>query len=535
MRKYFIRHRPLKFSKFQLDFTLKNFSKYFCERFVQKFEIHLSTRNLFLVAITGIFIFGFIVYLFSENFLIALIFSIFGVFIVVPINDFLKNKKRRIVESQILEFLSLLNITLRAGLTIRNGLEICCKQIKSPLSEELRRVMDEINMDIDVSKALNNMARRLKISEMDLIVSAIEITAKVGGNVTEIFGSLINTIRERQNLKEEIRVFTTQGRFSGNIISLLPLGYFIIFYSFESEQVKLIFSKTLGVIIVLTGLLLNLIGYLVIRGITKPKIKNSEYNTNSSSKFAKKCLILFKKIQKKIKLRKIFRESLKSKNYKRFLIFYRSFYRDFDKDLVEMIIFIKVISILMAIIISIVYSNSIKSFILTSVVFGSVCFFIPDFYIKRKLIKESILIDKDLPNVIDKLNLGCKAGLNLRKSLYLVVNNTRSLLGRKLRKLVRDLKLGKPKQEAFNNLISKTESRELKSFIVALVQGERFGVPISEILENQAKDCRFRVHKREEMRARKIPILILFPLIFFILPGFLTIAMGTFVFSILNI
>jgi len=195
----------------------------------------------------------------------------------------------------------------------------------------------------------------------------------------------------------------------------------------------------------------------------------------------------------------------------------------------------KIVFVVLAIIISIIYSNSIKSFTLFLVVISILFFFIPDFYIRKKVARESVLIDRDLPNVIDELNLSCKAGLNLRKALYLVTNNTNGLLGKELKNLVRNLKLGKPKQEAFNELIGRTESSELKSFISALIQGEIFGVPVSEILENQAKDCRLRVHKREEQRARKIPILILFPLIFFILPGFLTIAVGTFIFSILNI
>ena len=531
----FINTKFLKLKRPQFVNNLNNFFKQYFERFAQKFEIYLSAKKLLLVILTGVFILGLLIYLFSENIIISTIFSPFGIFMFFPINDLLKRKRKNLIENQILEFLSLLNITLRAGLSIRNGLEICSKKIKLPLGEELKKVINEINMDIDILKSLHSMASRIKIPEIDLIVSAIEITGRVGGDVTEIFSSLINIIRERQNLKEEIRVFTTQGRLSGNIISILPLGYFLLFYIFESEHVKLVFSKTLGVTIVLTGLLLNLIGYLIIRKITKPGINYSKHRIGENNKISKKFQLLFKEIIEILKRQKLIKLFFKPMNLKKILIFYNNSYKNFDENLLEKIVSMKMVFILLAIIISIIYSSSIKSFTLILVVLSTLFFFIPDFYIRRKIVREGILIDRDLPNVIDELNLSCKAGLNLRKALYLVTNNTKGLLGKELVNLVRNLKLGKPKQEAFNELIDKTESSELKSFISALTQGERFGVPVSGILENQAKDCRLRVHKRKEKRARKIPILILFPLIFFILPGFLTIAVGTFIFSILNI
>lgn len=550
-----------KYKFLKLNKLFKNIN----EKFAKRFEIYLLAKTLFLIALTGSCIFGSIVYLFSKRFLMALIFSLFGIFIVIPVNDFFKNKRKRLIEGQILQFLSLLNITLRAGLTIRNSVEICSEKIEPPLGDELKRLMNEISLDIDLLRAFHNMAGRLRIPEINLIISAIKIVVKVGGNVTEIFNSLTNMIRERQNLREEIRILTTQGRFSGNIISLLPLGYLSLFYAFEGEQVRLIFSKPLGVIMVSIGLLLNLIGYLVIRSLTEYKIKNSKYKNSQVNKFMKRYTRFFKRMDTKginiesintkevnksglnikglniiavnriFKKSKLFRVFLKSKNIRKFIFFDKRFHRNFSEDVLEKIILVKLLSIPLAITISVICCKSTKSFILTSIILSVIYFFIPDFYFRIKISKEGNLIDQDLPNIIDELNLGCKAGLNLRRSLYLVVENSTGLLGKELKNLVRNLKLGKPKQKAFDELIDKTESSELKSFISALINGERFGVPISEILENQAKDCRFRVHKKEEQRARKIPILILFPLIFFILPGFLTIAVGTFIFSILNI
>jgi tight adherence protein B len=544
---------------------LNSFFKNISEKFAKRFELYLSAKKLFLIALIGSFIFGSIVYLFSQRFLVSLIFSLFGIFIVIPVNDYFKNKKRRLIEGQILEFLSLLNITLRSGLTIRNSIKICSEKIKPPLGDELKRLMNEISLDIDLLNAFHNMARRLKIPEINLIISAIKIVIKVGGNVTEIFNSLTNIIRERQNLREEIRILTTQGRFSGNIISLLPLGYLLLFYVFESEQVRLIFSKSLGVTIVSIGLILNLIGYLVIRSLTEYKVKNSKYKDSQVKNFINKNIGLFKRkdtkginiesinikevnkngsnlkglntivVNRIFKKSKLFTKFLKSKNIRKFIFFDKEFYRNFSEDILEKVILVKLLSILLAITISVIFCKFTKSFILSSIILSIIFFFIPDFYLRIKISKKGKLIDQDLPNIIDELNLSCKAGLNLRRSLYLVVENSTGLLGEELKNLVRNLKLGKPKQKAFDELINKTESSELKSFVSALINGERFGVPISEILENQAKDCRFSIHKKEEQRARKIPILILFPLIFLILPGFLTIAVGTFIFSILNI
>jgi len=112
---------------------------------------------------------------------------------------------------------------LRSGYSVLQAMEAIAKESPEPTATEFRRVVQEVQLGISMEDALDHMLKRLDSEDLDLIVTAVNIQREVGGNLAEILDVIGHTIRERIKLKGEIRVLTSQGRYTGWFISLLPI------------------------------------------------------------------------------------------------------------------------------------------------------------------------------------------------------------------------------------------------------------------------------------------------------------------------
>lgn len=184
----------------------------------------------------------------------------------------------------------------------------------------------------------------------------------------------------------------------------------------------------------------------------------------------------------------------------------------------------KLLSIVLTPIIAyILFKVKIKILILSLVV----GFFIPDFWLKQKIGKRQRAIRRDLPNVIDLLNLCVDAGLDFMLAVNRVIKTFKPcVLTEELVKFWHENMIGKPRREALRSLAWRVNLPELSSFVRTLIQADRMGSPVSEALNIQSEEIRIRRFQRGEEMALKAPIKLLFPLLFFILPVVLVIVGG---------
>ena len=96
------------------------------------------------------------------------------------------------------------------------------KELPAPISDEFRRVVQEMQIGIPMEVALANLLRRIPSEDLDFVITAINVQREVGGNLSEILDTISFTIRERVKIKGEIRVITSQVRASGTILALIP-------------------------------------------------------------------------------------------------------------------------------------------------------------------------------------------------------------------------------------------------------------------------------------------------------------------------
>jgi len=126
-------------------------------------------------------------------------------------------------DDQLGDMLNLMVNGLRAGYSTMQAMEAVSRELPSPISDEFRRVVQEMQIGIPMEKTLDNLLRRIPSDDLDFVVTAINVQREVGGNLSEILDTISFTIRERVRIKGEIRVMTANVRSSGAILSLIPL------------------------------------------------------------------------------------------------------------------------------------------------------------------------------------------------------------------------------------------------------------------------------------------------------------------------
>lgn len=143
----------------------------------------------------------------------------------------------------------------------------------------------------------------------------------------------------------------------------------------------------------------------------------------------------------------------------------------------------------------------------------------PDFYITNKVQKKKGLILRAFPDTIDLISLCVGAGLDFMQGLRWVVERCRpSPLTREFSRIIQEVKMGLPRQEALKNMVKRVDLPEISSFVNALIHAERMGAPINQVLAVISEESRLQKFEKAERMALKAPVKMLFPLIFFILP-----------------
>jgi tight adherence protein B len=181
--------------------------------------------------------------------------------------------------AQLPDTITLLANSLRAGSSFLQGLELVTREAQPPISEEFERVVREMSLGIALQPALNNLVRRVASEDLELMVTAINIQSQVGGNLATVLDSIAFTIRERVRIQGEIQTLTAMQRYSGYVITLLPVGLAGILFMISPTYILAMVKKPpeflglpLGIVFFIVGGISMAIGYLLIRRIVDIKV-----------------------------------------------------------------------------------------------------------------------------------------------------------------------------------------------------------------------------------------------------------------------
>jgi tight adherence protein B len=171
-------------------------------------------------------------------------------------------KRSTVFLSQLPDTLQLLAGSLQAGYGFMQGLDTLVKETSPPTSVEFSRVLTEARLGMPIEDALNAMADRIANEDFRWVVLAINIQRQVGGNLAVLLQTVAQTLREREQVRRQIKVLSAEGRLSGAILAGLPFAIAGYVMMVNPEYLKVLFSETIGKMMIAGALVFMGVGIL---------------------------------------------------------------------------------------------------------------------------------------------------------------------------------------------------------------------------------------------------------------------------------
>ena len=186
-----------------------------------------------------------------------------------PLARYLDGKRREAFNRQLPEALATMSNALRAGFSIAQAFDSVVDQGVPPMSEEFAIVQQQLKIGMSFEDALESLSQRVGSDDLTLVTTAILVSRKTGGNVTEIFDKISETIRGRMRIERKVKSLTAQGRLQGIVVSVMPLFLGGVMTVLKPNLMIPFLTSATGMLAVLAMCVLIVAGWLMIRKIIK--------------------------------------------------------------------------------------------------------------------------------------------------------------------------------------------------------------------------------------------------------------------------
>lgn len=231
------------------DYILKKFEIMFIE-----VEPHKITIALLFMSF-GMGIITFCILALLGKVILAAVLGIFVFFLgwkaPKPIVDYFENKRKKKYQSQMVDALNLLANGLRAGLTMPQAIGMVVDEMPAPVSQEFNLVLQQAKIGVPLDEALENLKKRVYTEDNEMFVTSVNILRETGGNLAEVFDTIVLVIRERVRLQLKIETYIASGKTQAYIIGAMPFCMIVMFGSGDPDYYPLLFGTALGVVALL--------------------------------------------------------------------------------------------------------------------------------------------------------------------------------------------------------------------------------------------------------------------------------------------
>ena len=178
-------------------------------------------------------------------------------------------KQRRVEQfnAQLANALDGMSNALRAGFSIQQAFDSVVEEGENPIAQEFSMFLQQLRVGMTFEDALADMDKRMNSDDLTLMIQSIEISRQTGGNLTEVFDRIAETIRERRRIEGKIKALTSQGRIQGRVVSAMPFVLGVAMYFIDQEMMMTFFRSTAGMVILGIVVVLEILGAFFINRI----------------------------------------------------------------------------------------------------------------------------------------------------------------------------------------------------------------------------------------------------------------------------
>jgi tight adherence protein B len=204
--------------------------------------------------------------------LFALLAFIGGVLAGLAFLNIYIKRRQKAFTTQLGDMLIMVANALRAGFSFMQAFELIAREMDAPIGREVQKVVNEVNIGVDLETALDNMQKRVNSPDFELVVTAVLIQRQVGGNLAQILDTISDTINDRIRMRREVMSLTAQGRASGMVLAALPIVLGFILTMVNPTYLQPLFTEPVGRMCIAGAVVLEIVGYMVIQKIVDIKI-----------------------------------------------------------------------------------------------------------------------------------------------------------------------------------------------------------------------------------------------------------------------
>ncbi|TAJ17845.1 MAG: secretion system protein [Dehalococcoidia bacterium] len=173
------------------------------------------------------------------------------------------------LNTQVVDMVELLASSLKSGFGVVQSLEMAAREQPEPMSGELRRVVREIHLGSNTEESLERFAQRAGDADLTLVVTAVLVQRRVGGDLAEVLLNLAGTIRDRIRVRGEVRALTAQARMSAWIVGMLPVALSGALFVLAPAHISLLFTDPTGRLMAMGAITLEVVGFWMVQRVSQ--------------------------------------------------------------------------------------------------------------------------------------------------------------------------------------------------------------------------------------------------------------------------
>jgi len=246
--------------------------------FLEQANLKIRAGNILMLCVVSAVVLGAVGFLLAgslppkQALLFAAAGLVLGGFFPYSYASYRRTQRFRKFEELFPEAIDTLARAVRAGHAFTTALELIANELSEPVASEFRKLFEEQKFGLPVRDALMNLAERMPLVDVKFFVTAVMLQRETGGNLAEILDNLSYVIRERFKIMRQVRVYTAQGRLTMLLLMGLPPLIVVTMLSTSPAFIRPLFADPIGHILIVAGVVLQTIGYFVIRRIIQIQV-----------------------------------------------------------------------------------------------------------------------------------------------------------------------------------------------------------------------------------------------------------------------
>ncbi|HXR15637.1 MAG TPA: type II secretion system F family protein [Terriglobales bacterium] len=262
-----------------LDSLLRRSSKISdLQPFLEQANLKIRAGNILVLCLISGVVLGIVAFVMAgslpqnQALLFGIVGLILGGFAPYSYASYRRTKRFQKFEELFPEAIDTLARAVRAGHAFTTALELIANELSEPVASEFRKLFEEQKFGLPVRDALMNLTERMPLVDVKFFVTAVMLQRETGGNLAEILDNLSYVIRERFKIMRQVRVYTAQGRLTMMLLMGLPPVIVVTMLLTSPAFIHPLFADPIGHFLVVAGIVLQTLGYFVIRKIIQIQV-----------------------------------------------------------------------------------------------------------------------------------------------------------------------------------------------------------------------------------------------------------------------